>query len=279
MELFFEILKTIFIGIVEGITEWLPVSSTGHMIIAEDFLSLNQGEAFWNMFLVVIQLGAILAVVVLYFGRLNPFSPKKTTAEKKTCYSLWGKILVASVPAAALGLLLDDFLEAHLMTPPVVAAALIVYGIAFIIIEKVKKNSTPACTQVEDITYLSALKIGCFQILSLVPGTSRSGSTILGGMLTGVARPAGAEFSFFLAIPVMLGASGLKLLKYVLEVGFSFSAQQLLILAVGVTVAFFVSLVSIKALVSFVRRHSFSVFGYYRIVLGVIVLGYFFLTR
>ncbi len=277
--LLIEILKTILLGIIEGITEWLPVSSTGHMIIAEDFLKLNVSDAFWNMFLVVIQLGAILAVVVLYFNRLNPFSKKKSPAERKGVFSLWGKILVAAVPAAVIGLLLDDFLEAHLMTPPVVAAALIVYGIAFIVIEKVKKNDTPKCTSVEEITYAGALKIGLFQVLSLIPGTSRSGSTILGGMLTGVARPAGAEFSFFLAIPVMLGASALKLLKYVLEVGFSFTGEELLILAVGVAVAFVVSLAAIKFLVSFVRRHSFAAFGYYRIVLGAIVLAYFFITK
>lgn len=277
--LLIEILKTILLGIIEGITEWLPVSSTGHMIIAEDFLKLNVSEPFWNMFLVVIQLGAILAVVVLYFNRLNPFSKKKSPAERKGVFSLWGKILVAAVPAAVIGLLLDDFLEAHLMTPPVVAAALIVYGVAFIVIEKVKKNDTPKCTSVEEITYAGALKIGLFQVLSLIPGTSRSGSTILGGMLTGVARPAGAEFSFFLAIPVMLGASALKLLKYVLEVGFSFTGEELLILAVGVAVAFVVSLAAIRFLVSFVRRHSFAAFGYYRIVLGAIVLAYFFITK
>ncbi len=274
-----EILKTILIGIIEGVTEWLPVSSTGHMIIAEDFLTLNVSDAFWNMFLVVIQLGAILAVVVLYFFRLNPISPKKSTAEKKSCLSLWGKILVAAVPAAVIGLLLDDFLEAHLMTPPVVAAALIVYGIAFVVIEKGKKNDAPECTSVEEITYAGALKIGLFQVLSLVPGTSRSGSTILGGMLTGVARPAGAEFSFFLAIPVMLGASALKILKYVLDFGFAFSGEELILLAVGIAVAFAVSLAALKFLVSFVRRHSFAVFGWYRIALGAIVLAYFFITQ
>ena len=204
---------------------------------------------------------------------------KKTKEEKRSCLSLWAKILVAAIPAAVIGLLLDDFLEAHLMTPPVVAVALIVYGIAFIVIERLKKNDVPKYVSAEDITYGAALKIGCFQVLSLIPGTSRSGSTILGGMLTGVARPAGAEFSFFLAIPVMLGASALKLLKYVLEVGFSFTGTEILCLAVGVITAFAVSLASIKFLVSFVRRHSFAAFGYYRIVLGVIVLAYFFLTK
>jgi len=268
-----EILKTVLIGIIEGITEWLPVSSTGHMIIAEDFLKLHMSPEFWNMFLVVIQLGAILSVVVLYFSRLNPFSPKKSAAEKTSCFHLWGKILVASVPAAVLGLLLDDFLEAHLMTPPVVAAALIVYGVLFIVIEKIKKNDTPRCGTVEEITYGGALKIGLFQVLSLVPGTSRSGSTILGGMLTGVARPAGAEFSFFLAIPVMLGASALKILKYVLDFGLAFTLQELTLLLVGIVVAFLVSLCAIRFLVSFVRRHSFAVFGWYRIALGVVVLG------
>jgi len=279
MDFLFELIKTVIIGIVEGITEWLPVSSTGHMIIAEDFLQLNQGTDFWNMFLVVIQLGAILAVVVLYFSRLNPFSEKKTAEAKRACWSLWGKIIVAALPAAVIGLLLDDFLEAHLMTPPVVAAALVVYGIAFIVIEKYKKNDAPAMVSAEDISYGAALKIGCFQVLSLVPGTSRSGATILGGMLTGVARPAGAEFSFFLAIPVMLGASALKILKYVLDFGLAFTGQQLAVLLVGIAVAFAVSLVSLKFLVSFVRRHSFAVFGWYRIVLGVLVLMYFFITR
>lgn len=279
MQLFFELLKTLLLGIIEGITEWLPVSSTGHMIIAEDFLHLQQGDAFWNMFLVVIQLGAILAVVVLYFSRLNPFSKKKDAGERRICFSLWGKIIVAALPAAVIGLLLDDFLEAHLMTPPVVAAALIVYGVAFIVIEKWKKNAPAAVPSAEEITYVGALKIGFFQVLSLIPGTSRSGATILGGMLTGVSRPAGAEFSFFLAIPVMLGASFLKLLKYVLEVGFSFNASQLAVLTAGVVTAFAVSLVAIRFLVSFVRRHSFAVFGWYRIALGCAVLLYFFLTR
>lgn len=279
MKLFIEILKTVLIGIVEGITEWLPVSSTGHMIIAEDFLQLNVSDAFWNMFLVVIQLGAILAVVVLYFSRLNPFAKSKRAEEKKMCFSLWGKIIVAALPAAVIGLLLDDFLEAHLMTPPVVAAALIVYGIAFIVIEKRKKNDAPTCVSAEDISYKTALKIGCFQVLSLIPGTSRSGSTILGGMLSGVSRPAGAEFSFFLAIPVMLGASALKILKYVLDFGLSFSAQEILLLFVGIVVAFAVSLSALKFLVAFVRRHSFAVFGWYRIVLGVLVLLYFFITK
>jgi len=273
MDFLFEILKTVLIGIIEGITEWLPVSSTGHMIIAEDFLKLDMREEFWNMFLVVIQLGAIMAVVVLYFSRLNPFSSPMRSPAQKACLTLWGKILTAVVPAAVLGFLLDDFLEAHLMTPPVVAAALIVYGIAFIVIEKTKKNQTPRCGTVEELTYADALKIGLFQVLSLVPGTSRSGSTILGGMLTGVARPAGAEFSFFLAIPVMLGASALKILKYVLEYGLAFTAQELILLAVGILAAFGVSLVAIRFLVAFVRRHSFAVFGWYRIALGILVLA------
>ena len=279
MELFIELLKTLVLGIIEGITEWLPVSSTGHMIIAEVLLHLQLGDAFWNMFLVVIQLGAILAVVVLYFSRLNPFSKKKEKGERRVCLSLWGKILVAALPAAVIGLLADDFLEAHLMTPPVVAAALIVYGVAFIVIEKRKKDVPSAVTSAEEITYLGALKIGLFQVLSLIPGTSRSGATILGGMLTGVSRPAGAEFSFFLAIPVMLGASALKILKYVRDFGLEFSGQQLAVLLVGIAVAFGVSLVAIRFLVSFVRRHSFAAFGWYRIALGCAVLLYFFLTR
>ena len=270
-----ELLKTILLGIVEGITEWLPISSTGHMILLNEFISLDVSEAFWEMFEVVIQLGAILAVVVLFFAKLNPFSPKKTAVEKKGTWRLWGLVILAVLPSAVIGLLLDDWLNEHLYRYEVVAITLVVYGIAFIVIERVKKNDTPACATAEDITYGTALKIGCFQVLSLVPGTSRSGSTILGGMLTGVSRPAGAEFSFFLAIPVMLGASALKILKYVLDFGLSFSVQEVVILAVGIAVAFAVSLAALKFLVSFVRRHSFAVFGYYRIVLGVLVLGYF----
>lgn len=268
MELLLELLKAALLGVVQGVTEWLPISSTGHMILLDEVLSLDVSESFMSMFRVVIQLGSILAVLVLYFHRLNPFSPRKSAAEKKTCFSLWGKILLAVIPAGVAGVLLDDWLDAHLYNYITVAVTLIVYGVAFIVIERVNKNKKPRCAEVDDIRPSTALKIGCFQMLSLIPGTSRSGSTILGGMLCGVARPAGAEFSFFLALPVMLGASLLKLLKF----GFSFTGEELAILAVGTAVAFLVSLAAIRFLVSFVRRHSFEAFGWYRIALGVLVL-------
>lgn len=271
MDFLIELLKIILIGIVEGITEWLPVSSTGHMILVEELLSLRLSEDFMEMFRVVVQLGAVLAVVVLYFHKLFPFSPKKSPAERKSCFRLWGMILIACVPAAVIGILLDDWLDAHLYNYITVAVTLIVYGIAFIRIEKRNKSRRAAIETVDEIDVGTAVKIGLFQVLSLIPGTSRSGSTILGGMLCGVSRPAGAEFSFFLAIPVMAGASFLKLLKF----GFDFTMWEIIILAAGTLVAFITSLVAIRFLVSFVRRHSFAVFGYYRIVLGILVLGYF----
>lgn len=271
MDFLIELLKIILIGIVEGITEWLPVSSTGHMILVEELVSLKLSEDFMEMFRVVVQLGAVLAVVVLYFHKLFPFSPKKSPAERKSCFRLWGMILIACVPAAVIGILLDDWLDAHLYNYITVAVTLIVYGIAFILIEKRNKNRRASIETVDEIDAGTAVKIGLFQVLSLIPGTSRSGSTILGGMLCGVSRPAGAEFSFFLAIPVMLGASFLKLLKF----GFDFSLWEIIILAAGTLVAFITSLIAIRFLVSFVRRHSFAVFGYYRIVLGILVLGYF----
>ncbi|MBE6560017.1 MAG: undecaprenyl-diphosphate phosphatase [Ruminococcaceae bacterium] len=269
MELFFEVLKAALLGIVQGITEWLPVSSTGHMILLDEILSLKVSAEFMEMFRVVIQLGSILAVLVLYFPRLSPVLTKKSPEEKKKCLSLWGKIILAVIPAGVAGVLLDDWLDAHLYNYITVAVTLIVYGVAFLVIERMQKNKTPLYAEADDIDAKTAIKIGCFQMLSLIPGTSRSGSTILGGMLSGVSRPAGAEFSFFLALPVMLGASALKLLKF----GFSFTGEELLILAVGTAVAFFVSLVAIRFLVAFVRRHSFAVFGWYRIALGAIVLG------
>ena len=269
MELFFEVLKAALLGIVQGITEWLPVSSTGHMILLDEILSLKVSAEFMEMFRVVIQLGSILAVLVLYFPRLSPVLTKKSPEEKKKCLSLWGKIILAVIPAGVAGVLLDDWLDAHLYNYITVAVTLIVYGVAFLVIERVQKNKTPLYAEADDIDAKTAIKIGCFQMLSLIPGTSRSGSTILGGMLSGVSRPAGAEFSFFLALPVMLGASALKLLKF----GFSFTGEELLILAVGTAVAFLVSLVAIRFLVAFVRRHSFAVFGWYRIALGAIVLG------
>ena len=275
MDFLIELLKVILLGIVEGITEWLPVSSTGHMILVEELVSLRLSDEFMEMFRVVVQLGAVLAVVVLYFRKLFPFTKDKSPAERKSCFRLWGMILIACVPAAVIGVLLDDWLDAHLYNYITVAVTLIVYGIAFILIEKRNKNRRAAIGTVDEIDAGTALKIGLFQVLSLIPGTSRSGSTILGGMLCGVSRPAGAEFSFFLAIPVMLGASFLKLLKF----GFDFSMWEIIILAAGTLVAFITSLVAIRFLVSFVRRHSFAVFGYYRIVLGVLVLGYFLIKN
>ena len=268
---FIEILKAIAQGIVEGITEWLPVSSTGHIILLDAFWKMNASEAFFDVFKVVIQLGAIFAVVVLYFHKLNPFSPKKTAAEKKGTWVLWSKVLVASIPAAIAGLALDDLIDGVLSTPVVIAAALIVYGIAFIVMES-RKNRTTQVETVEDITYKHAFGIGAFQMLALIPGTSRSGSTILGASLLGTSRTAAAEFSFFMAIPVMLGASGLKLAKALLLDGISFAAEEWILLGVATVVSFFVSLLVIRGLMAFIKKHSFKPFGWYRIVLGAVVL-------
>lgn len=269
---FIEILKAIAQGIVEGITEWLPVSSTGHIILLDAFWKMNASEAFFDVFKVVIQLGAIFAVVVLYFHKLNPFSPKKTAAEKKGTWVLWSKVLVASIPAAIAGLALDDLIDGVLSTPVVIAAALIVYGIAFIVMES-RKNRTAKVETVEDITYKHAFGIGAFQMLALIPGTSRSGSTILGASLLGTSRTAAAEFSFFMAIPVMLGASGLKLAKALLLDGISFAAEEWILLGVATVVSFFVSLLVIRGLMAFIKKHSFKPFGWYRIALGAVVLG------
>lgn len=273
-----EILKAILFGIVEGITEWLPVSSTGHLILLDEFIQLHVSDAFYEMFEVVIQLGAILAVIVLFFHKLWPFSPKKSAGEKKETWNLWFKVIVAVIPSAVLGLLLDDWMDTHLYNYVVVAIALIFYGVAFMVAEKRNAGRTFAVNSVYEIDYKTALLIGAFQCLSLIPGTSRSGSTILGAILLGVARPAGAEFSFFLAIPTMLGASALKLLKYLLE-GMVPTANEIAVLIVGCVVSFLVSLLVIKALMDYVRRHSFSVFGVYRIVLGGAVLVYFLLKN
>ena len=274
----FEILKAVLFGIVEGITEWLPVSSTGHLILLDEFIRLDVSDAFYEMFEVVIQLGAILAVIVLFWSKLWPFSAKKSAEEKKNTWTLWFKVIVAVIPSAVLGLLLDDWMDAHLYNYVVVAIALIFYGVAFMVVEKRNAGRNFAVNSVYDIDYKTALLIGAFQVLSLIPGTSRSGSTILGAILLGVARPAGAEFSFFLAIPTMLGASGLKLLKYLLE-GMVPTANEIAVLAVGCVVSFLVSLLVIRVLMDYVRRHSFSVFGVYRIILGAAVLGYFLLKN
>lgn len=280
---FLEYVKAIFLGIVEGITEWLPVSSTGHMILVDEFIRLDVSDAFKDLFLVVIQLGAILAVAVLFFDKLNPFSRKKTSEEKRSTLSLWGKVIAGVIPAGILGVLLDDILEEHLMNYVTVCITLVVYGVLFIIIEKLRTKKTMQgipyrVENVEDLTYKDALIIGAYQTLSLIPGTSRSGSTILGGMLSGVSRTASAEFSFFMALPIMAGASLLKIAKFVIE-GNTATLDEVFLLLVGLVVAFAVSLVCIRFLMQFVKRHSFAPFGVYRIVLGVIVLLYFLLTK
>ena len=271
----FEILKAILFGIVEGITEWLPVSSTGHIILLDEFIVLNGSDEFKSMFDVVIQLGAILAVIVLFFRKLNPFALSKSGKEKKQTWNLWFKVIAAIIPSGVVGVLLDDWMDAHLHNGIVVSIALIVYGIAFILVER--KNEGKYLHMVDDvhkIDFKTALLIGAFQCLSLVPGTSRSGSTILGAIMLGVGRSAGAEFSFFMAIPTMLGASAIKFLKFMLS-GVGITSMEIAVLAVGCVVSFIVSLLVIKALMDYVRRHSFSAFGVYRIVLGVIVLAYF----
>ncbi len=274
---FIEILKAIFLGIVEGVTEWLPISSTGHIILFDEFIKLDVSEGFKEMFFVVIQLGAILAVPTLFFERLNPFSKKKSADDKKQTFNLWKKVIVGAIPAALIGVLLDDILETYLYNSCVISVALIVYGVAFILVERYKtnnKNNLFRINDVNELTYKDALKIGAFQVLSLIPGTSRSGSTILGGMLTGVSRVASAEFSFFMAIPIMLGASGYKILKLILS-GITVTGFEIALLLIGIVVAYIVSLVVIKFLMDFVKRHSFSVFGIYRIVLGLALIVYF----
>ena len=270
----FEILKAVLFGIVEGITEWLPVSSTGHLILLNEFINLKVSADFQRMFDVVIQLGAILAVIVIFFNKLNPFDPRKSPAKKKATWELWFKVCLAILPSGVVGILFDDWMEAHLHSGIPVAIALIVYGVAFIFVEKRNAGKTPRIGKVWAIDYKTALLIGCFQCLSLVPGTSRSGSTILGAILLGVSRSAGSEFSFFMAIPTMLGASAIKLLKFLVS-GAAFGFGEFVLLLVGTVVSFLVSMVAIKALMNYVRKHSFSAFGVYRIVLGVIVLVYF----
>ena len=268
-----EILKAVLFGIVEGITEWLPISSTGHLILLEKFIHLNVTEAFYELFQVVIQLGAIGAVLVLFFQKLNPFSLKKTDIQKKNTWNLWFKVVIAVLPSAVLGLLFDDFLDEHLYNYITVALMLIVYGVAFLVVEK-KAGHKLHIQDVQDIDYKTAFLIGAFQCLSLIPGTSRSGATILGALLLGVSRSAGAEFSFFLAIPTMLGASALKLFKFLLE-GNLPTVNELTILLVGCAVSFLVSILVIRVLMDFVRKRSFAPFGVYRIVLGAAVLLYF----
>ena len=278
-----EIVKAVILGVIEGITEWLPVSSTGHLILADEFLSLNMSEEFIEMFSVVIQLGAILAVVVLFWPKLWPFQndPEAARGEtgakalvdrfcRKDVWVMWFKVLVAILPAMVIGLPLDDWMTEHLHNPPVVAAMLILYGVFFLLIEQ--RRYRPRIRRIAKLDYKTALGIGLFQVLSLVPGTSRSGATILGAMLLGTSRTVAAEFTFFLAIPVMFGASLIKVLKF----GFAFTGFELAVLGVGCVVAFVVSMLSIRFLMNYVKKHDFKVFGWYRIVLGVLVLAYFF---
>lgn len=279
MDFIIEILKVIFLGIVEGITEWLPISSTGHMLLVDEFIKMNVSSDFKEMFFVVIQLGAILAVVVMFWNKMWPFKRKDTedginkkgSILKKDIWSLWFKVVVACIPGAVVTIAFDDFIEAHLHTPTVIAITLIFYGIAFIIVERWNKTRTPKINTLSDITYKTAFIIGLFQVLSIIPGTSRSGSTIIGSLLIGVSRVAAAEFTFFLAVPVMFGLSFIKLLKF----GLLFTVSELGILLVGMAVAFFVSLLVIKFLMGYIKKHDFQIFGWYRIILGAVVLVYF----
>lgn len=301
-----ELLKAVLFGLVEGISEWLPISSTGHMLLLNQFVTLKVSQDFWDMFLVVIQLGAILAVCVLFFGALNPFSGRKSATERRDTWRLWGQIIVACIPAAVVGIPLDDWMEEHLGSPFVIAAALIFYGLLFIVIESRRNKRAQELAHgrlharhlqavppmslseladmdarvadVRRLPWLTALGIGLFQVLSIVPGTSRSGSTIIGGLLLGCSRTVAAEFTFFLAVPVMVGASGLRIVKYFLK-GNSFATSELALLAVGCAVAFIVSLLVIRFLMGFIKKHSFKPFGWYRIVLGLVVLAYFWFVH
>ena len=272
-----ELLKSLFLGVVEGITEWLPISSTGHLILVDEFIKLNVTTEFMDMYRYVIQLGAILAVLLLFFYRLNPFSPRKSVRQKRDTWNLWGKVVLACIPSAVVGLPLNDWMDEHLMTPWVVVAALIIYGLGFLYVENLHR--TPSVRSTGDITWKTALLIGLFQTLSIIPGTSRSGATILGAILIGCARPAAAEFSFFLAIPTMVGVSILKLGKFFAEKLMAgepvFTGEEAAILAVGFVVSFVVSVVCIRFLMNFVKKHDFKIFGWYRIVLGALVLLFF----
>lgn len=270
---FIEILKVVFLGIVEGITEWLPISSTGHMLLVDEFITLDASDSFKDMFFVIIQLGAILAVVTIFWNKMWPFQMKDKTQSvfKKDTWSMWFKTVVACIPGAVVTLLFDDFIEAHLHTAVVISIALIFYGVAFIVIENWNKTRTPKVETLNDITYKTAFFIGMFQVLSIIPGTSRSGATIIGALLLGVSRVAAAEFTFFLAVPVMFGLSALKLIKF----GLSFTSAEFAILIIGCVVAYLVSIVVIKFLMGYIKKHDFKIFGWYRIVIGIIVLLYF----
>ena len=270
MDWLWESLKAVLQGIVQGITEWLPISSTGHLILVNKFVPFSLSQEFFDLFKVLIQLGSIFAVVVLYFHKLNPFSPKKTLQQKQDTWKLWAKVAVASIPAAAVGLLLDDVIDTTLSRPLVIAVALIVYGVLFIWMES--RSRTPRIHDADGITWRTALLIGCFQMLALIPGTSRSGATILGAVLLGCSRYVSAEFSFFMAIPAMVGASGLKVVKYLLVDNMTMTGTEIMVLAVGMIVSFAVSLLVIRFLMDFIKKHDFKPFGWYRIVLGVIII-------
>ncbi len=269
---FLEMLKVIFLGIVEGITEWLPISSTGHMLLVDEFIQLDMTAEFKEMFFILIQLGAILAVILLFWNKMWPFRIKDKTKPViiKETFSVWFKVVVACIPGAIVTILFDDYVEAHFQTPPVIAATLIVYGIAFLVIEKWNRTRTPKTAELADITYKTAFLIGLFQVLSIIPGTSRSGATIIGALLIGVSRVAAAEFTFFLAVPVMLGMSALKLLKF----GLVFSGTEIAVLLLGMATAFVVSVLVIKFLMGYIKKKDFTLFGWYRIVLGVIIIAY-----
>lgn len=271
--LFANIWKAIILGIIEGITEWLPISSTGHLILADEFIKMQLSREFMEMFNVVIQLGAIMAVVILYFHKLNPFSPQKNEVEKKDTWVLWSKVLVGSLPAAIIGIPFDDFFEAKFHNFITVALMLIIYGIGFIIIEKKNKNRQPKCTDLNKFTYKAAAIVGIFQVLALIPGTSRSGATILGAILIGSSRFVATEFSFFLSIPAMFGGSFIKILKFLMN-GNSFGFAEITTLLIGSIVAFIVSIIVIKFLLSYLRKNDFTAFGWYRIIFGVFLLGY-----
>ena len=268
---FIEILKAIFLGIVEGITEWLPISSTGHMILVDEFIKLDVSKEFLDMFMVVIQLGAILAVLVLYFHKLNPFSRKKTLVERKQTWSLWLKVILACLPAAVIGLIFDDKINELFFNAWTIAITLIVYGVLFIIVEIFNRKRKPKIRELSQLPYTMAFLIGVFQLLALIPGTSRSGVTIITALLLGASRFVAAEFTFFLAIPVMLGASALKLVKF----GFSYTGLEIAILIAGVLTAFLVSVLAIKFLMKYIKKHDFKIFGVYRILLGIAVIIYF----
>jgi len=285
-----ELLKALVIGIVQGITEWLPISSTGHMILVDEFMTLNVSPEFWKLFLVVIQFGSILAVIILYFHKLNPFSRKKTRDQRRSTLRLWAKVIVGCIPAAIIGGLFDDWFEEHFFNAVTVATALVIYGVAFIVIERIKKPSlegaharktalhTDRITDVDELGFGRALGVGLFQCLAIVPGTSRSGSTILGGRILGISREAAAEFSFFLAIPVLFGWSLLRAVKAFVLDSIVLTTTEWGVFAVGILVAFLVSIAAIKFLMGFIKNHSFEVFGWYRIVLGIVVLAFFLIT-